>query len=112
VRTLALLLLAAAAGCGKRGAANYRNCLKLRVGMGREEMLAVMGPPDETIPYVEGKSLPHLAGRTAYEWANAATMPGPDHVDVRDATGRVDSVRCANVVLNAEALKDPPLARP
>ncbi|MCR4295631.1 MAG: hypothetical protein NUW21_08860, partial [Elusimicrobia bacterium] len=73
---LALLLLAAA--CSKKPAQNYRNCLKLRVGMTREQMIQMMGEPEETIPYVEGKSLPHLKGHTGYDWRTpgAAIAPG------------------------------------
>ena len=97
---LAVLVLAAAA-CSKKSADNYRHCLTLRLGMTQEELLKVMGPPDETIPYIEGKSLPHLKGRTAYEWINPATMPGPNHVSVEEANGKVASVRCSDVVVSA-----------
>lgn len=107
-----LLLLAvlfpAAAGCGRRLEANYKHCLKLRVGMTREDMRKVMGPPDETIPFVEGKSLEHLRGRTAYEWSNPASMPGPDHVSVEDATGKIASIRCSNVDISASVFIEPP----
>lgn len=104
---LAVLVLAAAA-CSKKTAANYPRCLKLRLGMTKEELIKVMGPPDETIPYVEGKSLPHLRGRTAYEWANPGSMPGPNHVSVEDASGRVASVRCSDAVISASVFVEPP----
>jgi hypothetical protein len=101
---LACLLLAA---CSKKKEANYKNCLKLRLGMSREQLLALMGPPDSTAPYVEGKSLPHLKGRTAYEWDNVSRFPGPNHVSVEEATGRVLSVRCSEVVISAEVYAEP-----
>lgn len=105
---LALAVLLAAAGCSKRQAANYKHCLKLRVGMTREDMLKAMGPPDETIPYVEGKSLEYLKGRTAYEWSNPGTMPGPDHVSVSEETGKVESIRCSNAEITASVYVEPP----
>jgi hypothetical protein len=92
---LAALALAAAA-CSRRAAANYRHCLTLRVGMTRDQAFQIMGPPAETLPYVEGKSLEYLKGRTAYEWPNPPAMPAPDHVSVDDATGRVASIRCSD----------------
>lgn len=104
---LAALLLA---GCSKQKQANYKNCLKLRLGMSREQLLALMGPPDSTSPYVEGRSLPHLKGRTAYEWENASRFPGPNHVSVEEATGRVQSVRCSEVVISAEVYVEPELS--
>ena len=104
---LAVLLLAAAA-CSRKPADGYRRCLKLRLGMPREELLKAMGPPDETFPYIEGKSLPHLKGRTSYEWANPATMPSPNHVSVDEATGKVDSVRCSDAVISASVFIEPP----
>ena len=109
-----LLLLASLAlpGCSKKAAANYKRCLKLRVGMTRDAMLQLMGPADETMPYVEGKSLPHLKGRTAYEWANSATMPGPNHVSVEEASGKIASIRCGNVPITAEVFVEPPAPAP
>lgn len=104
----AVLLLLGASACSKKSADNYKHCLRLRLGMSQEELLKVMGPPDETIPYVEGKSLPHLKGRTAYEWTNSASMPGPNHVSVEDASGKVASVRCSDVVVSASVFIEPP----
>ncbi|OGS40752.1 MAG: hypothetical protein A2506_06840 [Elusimicrobia bacterium RIFOXYD12_FULL_66_9] len=104
---LAVMVLAAAA-CSKKTADNYRHCLKLRLGMTQEELLKVMGPPDETLPYIEGESLPHLTGRTAYEWHNPASMPGPNHVSVEEATGKVASVRCSDSVISASVFIEPP----
>jgi outer membrane protein assembly factor BamE (lipoprotein component of BamABCDE complex) len=100
--------LLAAAGCGRKQAANYKHCLKLRVGMTREDMLKVMGAPEETLPFVEGKSLDYLRGRTAYEWSNPATMPGPDHVSVEDASGKIASIRCSNAEITASVFVEPP----
>jgi TPR repeat protein len=71
-------------------------------------MLKVMGAPEETIPYVEGKSLPYLKGRTAYEWPNPATMPGGDHVSVDEATGKIGSIRCSNSEITASVFREPP----
>lgn len=103
---LACVLLAAA--CSKREAQNYRKCLKLRVGMTREDVLKAMGEPDETIPYVEGKSLPHLKGRTSYEWATPASMPAPARVTIEEAAGKAESIRCADVVVTAAVFVEPP----
>ncbi|OGS01784.1 MAG: hypothetical protein A2V88_12700 [Elusimicrobia bacterium RBG_16_66_12] len=110
-RTSLVVLILAAAACSKKTANNYRNCLKLRLGMTQEDLLTIMGAPDETFPYVEGKSLPHLQGRTAYEWANPATMPGPNHVSVEDASGKVASVRCSDSVISASVFIEPPASR-
>ena len=110
-RVLPILLALAAAACSKKSADNYRHCLKLRLGMTQEELLKIMGAPDETIPYVEGKSLPHLSGRTAYEWSNPAAMPGPNHISVEEATGKLASVRCSDVVVNASVFIEPPAGR-
>lgn len=107
-RALALAVLLAAAACSKREQANYKHCLKLRVGMTKAQMLQVMGEPEETIPYVEGKSLPHLKGRTAFEWSNPASMPGPDHVSLDDATGTIESIRCSNAEITASVFVEPP----
>lgn len=101
---LAALLLA---GCSKGSDKNYRNCLKLRLGMTKQQVLDIMGPPDSTAPYVEGKSLPHLKGRTAYEWENISRMPAPNHVSVAEATGKVESVRCSEAVITAELFVEP-----
>lgn len=107
---LALLaaLLLAASGCSKRAAQNYRRCLKLRIGMTREQVFAAMGPAEETIPYVEGKSLPHLKGRTAYEWSTPASMPAPNRVSFEDATGLAESIRCGDAVITAAVFVEPP----
>jgi len=110
MRRLVPLAVLLAAACGRKLALNYKHCLKLRVGMAREDMLKIMGPPEETIPFVEGKSLDYLRGRTAYEWPNPASMPGPDHVSVEDATGRVASIRCSNAEISASVLVEPPAA--
>lgn len=104
---LAVLLFALTA-CSRKAALNYRHCLRLRVGMSREDMLKIMGDPEETLPFVEGKSLEHLRGRTAYEWSNPATMPGPDHVSVVDATGKVASIRCSNAEITTAVFVEPP----
>ena len=104
---IALMVLTSAA-CSRNASDNYRRCLKLRLGMTREEALKIMGTPDETLPFSEGKSLPHLRGRTAYEWANPVTMPGPNHVSVEEATGKVASVRCSDVVVSASVFIEPP----
>lgn len=101
---LGALLLA---GCSRNAGKNYGNCLKLRLGMTKEQLLQIMGEPDSVSPYVEGKSLPHLKGRTSYEWENAARFPGPNHASVADATGRVESVRCSEVVISAEVFVEP-----
>ncbi len=103
---LAALLLAAA--CSRRTAQNYRHCLKLRIGMTREQVVAAMGPPDETFPYVQGKSLPHLAGRTAYEWGNPASMPAPNRVSFDDASGTAESIRCGDSVITTAVFIEPP----
>lgn len=108
MRRVLLAAALAACACSRGPSKNYRNCLKLRVGMTAAEMEAVMGPPAETIPFVEGKSLEHLRGRTAYEWPNRATMSGPNHVSVSDATGRIESVRCSDVRVTAEVFAEPP----
>ena len=110
MRRLALLavLPLAASGCSRRAAANYRHCLRLRVGMTKEQLLQIMGEPETTQPYVEGQTLEYLKGRTAYEWSNPATMPEPDHVSVEDASGRVMSVRCSDVEIAAQVYAEPP----
>ncbi|MBI4370842.1 MAG: hypothetical protein HY552_00945 [Elusimicrobia bacterium] len=106
VLTLALACMA----CSRRGASNYRHCLTLRVGMSREQLFQIMGPPAETFPYVEGKSLPHLAGRTAYEWPNPPAMPGPDHVSVSERTGKIESIRCSGAIIEAAVFVEPRLS--
>lgn len=103
---LAGLLIAA--GCSRKTAQNYRTCLKLRIGMTREQVFAAMGQPEETFPYVEGKSLPHLAGRTAYEWSNPASMPAPNRVSIDDASGKAESIRCGDAVITAAVFIEPP----
>jgi hypothetical protein len=107
-RAALALLLALAAGCSKQPELNYRHCLKLRVGMTRDELTKVMGAPEETIPFVEGKSLDYLKGRTAYEWSNPATMPGGDHVSVDETTGKVASIRCSNAEITTSVFIEPP----
>lgn len=107
MKRLAFLVLLLSA-CSKREALNYKHCLKLRVGMTREQMFQVMGDPDEAAPYVEGKSLPHLRGRTAYEWNNPATMPGPDHVSFSETEGKIESIRCSNSEITASVYVEPP----
>ncbi len=108
MRRAALLPLLALAACSGGTGADYKNCLKLRIGMTREQLFAVMGEPDSTTPYVEGKSLPHLKGRTSYEWENVSRFPGPNHVSVSEASGKVESVRCSEVVITAEVFIEPP----
>lgn len=108
MKRLLLLAVLAAAACGRKQAENYKHCLKLRVGMTREQMIAVMGEPEETIPFVEGKSLDYLRGRTAFEWSNPASMPGPDHVSLNDATGKIESIRCSNADITASVFVEPP----
>jgi hypothetical protein len=100
-RSAILLLALALTACSRKAEAHYRRCLHLRVGMTKDDLLKYMGEPDEVQPYVEGKSLEYLKGRTAYEWSNPATMPGPDHVSVSDATGLVESIRCSNSEITA-----------
>ena len=103
---LAGLLLCA--GCSRKPALNYRHCLKLRVGMTREQVFAAMGPPEESFPYVEGKSLPHLKGRTAYEWGTPASMPAPNRVSFDDASGKAESIRCGDSVITTAVFIEPP----
>lgn len=109
-RAVLAALAAVLAACSSGSEKNYKNCLKLRLGMTRAQVLAVMGKPDATIPYVEGKSLPHLKGRTAYEWENVSRFPGPNHVSIDDAAGKAASVRCSEVVISAELFIEPPAA--
>lgn len=108
MKLLALAAVLLAAACSQKPAQNYRKCLKLRVGMTREDVLKAMGEPDETLPYVEGRSLPHLKGRTSYEWNTPASMPAPARVTVEDATGKAESIRCADVVVTAAVFVEPP----
>lgn len=107
-RRALLVLLLLAAACSRKAAQNYRHCLKLRIGMTREQVVAAMGPPEETFPYVEGKSLPHLAGRTAYEWGNPASMPAPNRVSFDDASGTAESIRCGDSVITTAVFIEPP----
>lgn len=107
---LAALALAAAACSSKKEQLNYKHCLKLRVGMTRERMLEVMGGTETVIPFVEGKSLDYLRGRTAYEWSNPAEMPAPDHVSVDDETGKIESIRCSNAEITTPVFVEPPAA--
>lgn len=103
---LAVFLLASA--CSKQPTLNYRHCLKLRVGMPREQIFAAMGRPEETFPYVEGKSLPHLKGRTAYEWSTPSSMPAPNRVSIDDATGLATNISCGNSIVTAAVYVEPP----
>lgn len=107
MRRIALAALLLACACSKKPAQNYRACLKLRVGMTGAELLAAMGRPDETFPYVEGKSLPHLKGKTAHEWATPATMPAPNRVTMNDETGTVESIRCGDAQVTAAVFVEP-----
>lgn len=108
MRLAALAVLALAMGCSKQAELNYKHCLKLRVGMTKADMVKVMGEPETTIPYVEGKSLEYLKGRTAYEWSNPASMPGSDHVSLDDASGKIESIRCSNAEITASVFIEPP----
>lgn len=108
MRALTLVVLVFAAACSRQPALNYRHCLKLRIGMTREQVFKIMGEPEETFPYVEGKSLPHLAGRTAYEWSTPASMPAPNRVSFQDATGLAESIRCSDAVVTATVYVEPP----
>ncbi len=114
MRRGALLLAVLAAGaCSRRAELNYKHCLRLRVGITKDQLFKVMGPPEDTFPYVEGQSLDYLKGRTAYEWSNPAAMPGPDHVSVDDASGLVESIRCSNSEISAQVFPEaaaPPAA--
>ena len=99
----ALLAALLAAGACRRAAteANYRHCLTLQLGMTREQLFQTMGPPAETEPYVEGKSLPQMKGLTAYEWPNGGPIVASNYASVEEATGRVRSLRCADAVITA-----------
>ena len=107
-RRLLLAGLLLAAGCSRKPALNYKHCLKLRIGMTREQVFAAMGEPEETFPYIEGTSLPHLKGRTAYEWSTPASMPAPNRVSFDDATGNAESIRCSDSVVTAAVYVEPP----
>ncbi len=107
-RGAALVLLALAAACSKREELNYQHCLQLRVGMTKADMLRVMGAPRDVSPYVEGKSLPYLKGRTAYEWSNPAEMPEGDRVSLDDASGKIESIHCSGVEISAAVFVEPP----
>jgi hypothetical protein len=100
-RAAALALLSLAAACSRQDELNYQHCLRLRVGMPKADMLKIMGEPEEIQPYVEGKSLPYLKGRTAYEWSNPAMMPSGDRVSMDDATEKIESVRCSGAEITA-----------
>jgi uncharacterized protein len=108
VKFAALVAAALLAACSRQPELNYKHCLKLRVGMSKADMLKVMGEPETTIPFVEGKSLDYLKGRTAYEWSNPASMPGGDHVSVDDASGKIESIRCSNSEITASVYVEPP----
>ena len=107
MRFLALAVLTLAA-CSRQPERNYKHCLKLRVGMSKADMVKVMGEPETTIPFVEGKSLDYLKGRTAYEWSNPASMPSCDHVSVDDASGKIESIRCDSAEIAASVYVEPP----
>ena len=107
MKPLALAALLLAAGCSRKPALNYRHCLRLRINMTREQMLQVMGEPEETFPYIEGKTLPHLKGRTSYEWSTPASMPSPNTVSIDDATGKISSIRCSDSVVTAAFFVEP-----
>ncbi len=104
---LSLVVLLLAAACSKKPAQNYRHCLKLRIGMTREQLISVMGEPEDAFPYVEGKSLPHLQGHTAFEWSTPSTMSAPNHVSIEDATGKVESIRCGDSTVNTVFVIEP-----
>lgn len=105
---IALIAVLLAAGCSKKAALNYRHCLKLRIGMTQEQVFSAMGAPEESFPYEEGKSLPHLKGRTAHEWSNPASMPAPNRVSFDDGTGKAESIRCGDSVVTATVFIEPP----
>ncbi len=105
---LALILFSAA--CSRKPTQNYRTCLKLRVNMTITEVFAMMGLPEETFAYVEGKSLPHMQGRTAYEWSTPASMSAPNRVSFDNASGKVESIRCGDSAITA-SVSTPELAR-
>ena len=107
-RAAALAALIAAAGCSKRAAAHYKNCLTLRVDMTKADMLKIMGAPDAVLPYIEGTTPDYLKGRTAYEWSNPADMPSGDHVSVDDGSGKIESIRCAGTEIASGVLVEPP----
>lgn len=108
MKRISLVVLLAAAACSKQPALNYRNCLKLRIGMTREQLFQAMGQPEETHPYVEGKSMPNLKGRTSYEWSTPASMPAANIVSVDDAAGTIASARCGDSVVTAAVFVEPP----
>jgi outer membrane protein assembly factor BamE (lipoprotein component of BamABCDE complex) len=108
MRALALAVLALAAGCSRQPELNYKHCLKLRVGMSKADMVKIMGEPETTLPFVEGRSLDYLKGRTAYEWSNPASMPGGDHVSMDDASSKIESIRCSNSEITASVYVEPP----
>ncbi len=108
MRSAALTVLFLLSGCSKQPGLNYKHCLRLRIGMTREDVLKAMGPADETIPYVEGKSMPNSLGRTSYEWVTPSSMPAPAHVTIEDASGKAESIRCSDVVVTAAVFVEPP----
>ena len=108
MKRLALAALLLTAACSKQPALNYRHCLKLRIGMTREQVFAAMGPPEETHPYVEGKSLPHLKDHTAYEWSTPASMPAGNRVSFNDATALAESIHCGDSVITTAVFIEPP----
>ncbi len=108
MRPTLLTGLLLAAGCSRQPALNYRHCLKLRVGMTREQVFAAMGPPEETFPYIEGRTLPHLKGRTAYEWSTPVSMAAQNRVLVDDASGKAENIRCGDSVITTAVDIEPP----
>ncbi len=70
-------------------------------------MLQTMGPAEETIHYTEGKSLPHLKGRTAYEWSTPASMSASIHVSLDDASGKIESIRCGDSAVTTTVSTEP-----
>lgn len=105
---IALSLLLLSAACSKKPAENYKKCLKLRVGMTREQLMQFMGPADETQAFVEGKSMENMRGRTAYEWATPSSMPAPNRVTIEEKTGLVESIRCGDSVVTTAVYVEPP----
>ena len=75
--------------------------------MTQEQLFQTMGPAEETLPYIEGKSLPHLKGRTAYEWSTPATMSASNHVSLDDASGKIESIRCGDAAVTTSVTTEP-----
>ncbi|MEK7388694.1 MAG: hypothetical protein AAB036_03245 [Elusimicrobiota bacterium] len=62
-----------------------------------------MGSPDNTLSHIEGTSTPHLKGRTVYEWKTPVAMSAPNVVSVDEVSGKVISIRCADIAINSAA---------